>query len=274
MVYSVLFQQDANNGMSVKEAGMFLHSPETNIAPENRPSQKETSIPTIHFQVRTVSFREGIFLFLGNIDSHVPLGFGGPTHSGRGVFGSMAKMLNKVDRSVGFEAWNWAKWFMVLLKDGRTSCGCQSLVDDDDDEENYIWCFILLPLLVICILAILVVLAILVIIVVLIVILIVAILMIRVFVVIIVIRVITIIIVTIDIVAVIIFFHMIFFLTIILMFHFHFYHVFFSVFFCSRGPEAYGANYSKTMKHALDEAVFASRNVSREEPEDPERCRR
>ena len=32
--------------------------PETNIAPENRPSQKETSIPTIHFQVRIVSFRE------------------------------------------------------------------------------------------------------------------------------------------------------------------------------------------------------------------------
>ena len=27
-------------------------------APENRPSQKETSIPTIHFQGRTVSFRE------------------------------------------------------------------------------------------------------------------------------------------------------------------------------------------------------------------------
>ena len=25
--------------------------PETNIAPENRPSQKETSIPTIHFQL-------------------------------------------------------------------------------------------------------------------------------------------------------------------------------------------------------------------------------
>lgn len=167
----------------------------------------------------------------------------------------MAKMLNKVDRSVGFEAWNRAKWFMVLLKDGRTRCGCQSLVDDDD-EENYIWCFILLLLLVICILAILVVLAILVIIVVLIVILIVAIIMMRVFVVIIVIRLITIIIATIDIVAVIIFFHMIFFLTIILMFHFHFYHVFFSeVRNAFRGPEAYGANYSKTMKHALDEAV-------------------
>ena len=25
--------------------------PETNIAPENRPSQKETYLPTIHFQV-------------------------------------------------------------------------------------------------------------------------------------------------------------------------------------------------------------------------------
>ena len=25
--------------------------PKTNIAPENRPSQKEASIPTIHFQV-------------------------------------------------------------------------------------------------------------------------------------------------------------------------------------------------------------------------------
>ena len=24
--------------------------PETNIVPENRPSQKETSLPTIHFQ--------------------------------------------------------------------------------------------------------------------------------------------------------------------------------------------------------------------------------
>ena len=33
--------------------------PETNIAPENMPSQKETSIPTINFKVRTVSFREG-----------------------------------------------------------------------------------------------------------------------------------------------------------------------------------------------------------------------
>ena len=30
-----------------------------NIAPENRPSQKEMDLPTIHFQVQTVSFREG-----------------------------------------------------------------------------------------------------------------------------------------------------------------------------------------------------------------------
>ena len=28
-------------------------------APENWPSQKETNIPTIHFQMGTVSFREG-----------------------------------------------------------------------------------------------------------------------------------------------------------------------------------------------------------------------
>ncbi len=38
--------------------GRFKHGkpiftlPETNIAPENRPPQKETSIPTIHCQVR------------------------------------------------------------------------------------------------------------------------------------------------------------------------------------------------------------------------------
>ena len=29
----------------------FVTLPETNIAPENGPSQKETSIPTIHFQL-------------------------------------------------------------------------------------------------------------------------------------------------------------------------------------------------------------------------------
>ncbi len=30
----------------------------TNLAPENRPSQKESSFPTTNFQVRAVSFRE------------------------------------------------------------------------------------------------------------------------------------------------------------------------------------------------------------------------
>ena len=33
--------------------------PKTNMVPENRPSQKEIHLPTIHFQVRAVSFREG-----------------------------------------------------------------------------------------------------------------------------------------------------------------------------------------------------------------------
>ena len=37
--------------------------PQTNIAPEHRPS-KEISIPTIHFQVRTVSFREGVYIYI------------------------------------------------------------------------------------------------------------------------------------------------------------------------------------------------------------------
>ena len=34
--------------------------PKTNMAPENRPSQKEIHLPTIHFQGRTVSFNYGI----------------------------------------------------------------------------------------------------------------------------------------------------------------------------------------------------------------------
>ena len=39
--------------------------PETNIAPENRPFQKEISIPTIHFQV----LWEGKLALLGSIVS-------------------------------------------------------------------------------------------------------------------------------------------------------------------------------------------------------------
>ena len=45
--------------------------PETNIAPENRPSEKEHSIPTIHVQVQTVSFREGIYVFMWASNSSI-----------------------------------------------------------------------------------------------------------------------------------------------------------------------------------------------------------
>ena len=37
--------------LQLKKIGIFATLPETNISPENRPSQKEINIPTIHFQV-------------------------------------------------------------------------------------------------------------------------------------------------------------------------------------------------------------------------------
>ena len=40
-----------------------LHPPETNIAPENRPLEKEIPIGNHHFQGRTVTFREGILIY-------------------------------------------------------------------------------------------------------------------------------------------------------------------------------------------------------------------
>ena len=40
---------------------MWVTLPETNIAPENRPLEKEIPIGNHHFQVRAVSFREGTF---------------------------------------------------------------------------------------------------------------------------------------------------------------------------------------------------------------------
>ena len=43
---------------------IFSTLPKSNIAPENKSSQKESSIPTIHFQVRAVSFREGMYLIM------------------------------------------------------------------------------------------------------------------------------------------------------------------------------------------------------------------
>ena len=38
---------------------MSFTLPKANIATQTRPSQKVSNPPTIHFQVRTVSFREG-----------------------------------------------------------------------------------------------------------------------------------------------------------------------------------------------------------------------
>ena len=45
--------------------------PETNIVPENKPSQKETSIRTIHLQVRAVGFKEGNMLSCRATWSHL-----------------------------------------------------------------------------------------------------------------------------------------------------------------------------------------------------------
>ena len=48
------FQWQRGRGFELDENELLLITttlPETNIAPEDRPSQKETSIPIIHFQV-------------------------------------------------------------------------------------------------------------------------------------------------------------------------------------------------------------------------------
>ena len=56
----VLEQLGTGDGWFENEMKLFnLTLPETNIAPENRPSQKEIAIPTILFQ-SYVSFRKGI----------------------------------------------------------------------------------------------------------------------------------------------------------------------------------------------------------------------
>ena len=47
MYFSVSYDQD------------LYTLPETNITPENRPSRKESSLPTTIFQVQIVSFRDG-----------------------------------------------------------------------------------------------------------------------------------------------------------------------------------------------------------------------
>ena len=41
-----------NFALHKNDGRLLLYTlPETNIAPQNMPSQKETSIPTVHFQV-------------------------------------------------------------------------------------------------------------------------------------------------------------------------------------------------------------------------------
>ena len=61
-------------------SGSLFTLPETKIASENRPSQKEIHLPTIVFQVRAVSFRECIIIPYGSMfifsvivcASHIP----------------------------------------------------------------------------------------------------------------------------------------------------------------------------------------------------------
>ena len=64
--------------------------PETNITHGNRPSQKETSIPTIHLQVRAVSLPKGNLLTSGQ------------TKSPKSFPGWKAHFLGVWDRQVGF----------------------------------------------------------------------------------------------------------------------------------------------------------------------------
>ena len=58
------FQHSAQRDECSSLIGMFLWTKSKMLCepPENRPCQKESSLPTIHFQVRTVSFREGNIL--------------------------------------------------------------------------------------------------------------------------------------------------------------------------------------------------------------------
>ena len=56
--------QKSGFGTSVHQQSVFfflwITLPKTNIEPANRPFEKESSLPTMHFQMRAVSFREGI----------------------------------------------------------------------------------------------------------------------------------------------------------------------------------------------------------------------
>ena len=53
VAFAILVAPFGSSAMMMVKEDIFIYTalPETNIAPENRPSQKETSIPTIQFQV-------------------------------------------------------------------------------------------------------------------------------------------------------------------------------------------------------------------------------
>ena len=57
MMHSQKVQDSTKNpgflGLKIRVKKNISTLPRTNIAPENGPSQNETSIPTIHFQVQT-----------------------------------------------------------------------------------------------------------------------------------------------------------------------------------------------------------------------------
>ena len=89
-------------GAVAKRRGRFFYNdalPKTIIAPQNRPSQKETSIPTIHFQVQTVSFREGIWANYGGLVRELPQN---PSNSSLGIYTKNAQMIcyEKSDQSM------------------------------------------------------------------------------------------------------------------------------------------------------------------------------
>ena len=85
---------------------ILITLPNTNIAPENRPSQKEIGIPTINFHVQTVSFREG------NHDASVDL----PFFSRQGILVQVDtwKGHNSIGRNPKQPKTGW--WFQPIWK--------------------------------------------------------------------------------------------------------------------------------------------------------------
>ena len=75
--------------------------PETNIEPENGSSQKESSIPTINFQVQAVSFREGMLTIFEHLN-RMPPTFKTSTFLQRPVGDPQADLKQKSTRVLGF----------------------------------------------------------------------------------------------------------------------------------------------------------------------------